>query len=242
MDITMTAVRRPEIIHKTLSSFANAFNNFKSHRLIVNIDPVGGTLFDEQRVIDICYEFFDNIIVKTPHKASFPKAFNWCWSQIETDIVFHLEDDFVLIQQIDISEILNILDAEPDLALMRLPLFRSGPKDMKTWNKFIPFNGKYFECPKDLRGSVGFCGHPSFIRKEFIDKCLPYLDDNLNPEKIFHRKGGILMEEVMKWRYGIFGTTNNPPIIKDIGREWIAKTNWQKKGNKAIFTEWEEIV
>lgn len=242
MDLTMTAVRRPPIVEATLKSFMGAFDGYKDHRLLINIDPVGGTKTDEKEVINVCESFFDNLTVKTPLKPSFPKAFKWCWENTESDIVFHLEDDWQLVKDIDIKAIKKILADEPDLALLRLSVFCTGNETTKTWNKFIPWNGKYFECPEDLKGAVGFCGHPSFIKKEFIDICLPHLDDDKNPEKIFHSRGSGLEKEILKWRYGIFSEQNSRPTINDIGRRWISKTNWQKKGNKAHFTEWEETL
>lgn len=240
MDIIMTAVRRPEVIKKTLTSFADALDNYAAHRLIVNIDPVGGTFFDLTEVKKICKSFFKEYLIRSPLKSSFPKAFQYCWEKSESDIVFMLEDDWELIRNINVQKILDTLISEPDLALLRLPMFQSGQDDMKNWNKFFPWNGKYFECPEDQRGCVGFCGHPSFVKKEFIKNSLPLLSEDLNPEKQFHARGSKLLKEVMKWRYGVWGKPNSPPTIIDIGRPWIAKTKWQKSGNKAHFTKWEQ--
>ena len=242
MDVLMTACRRPEIVHRTLQSFASALNNYEGHRLFINIDPVGGFLKDSDEVISVCNSYFDDVKTHTPVKSSFPNAFNWCWEKAESDIVFMLEDDWELIKDIDTQKILDILTSEPDLAILRLPMFRSTETEMKNWNKFFPWNGKYFECPEDQRGCVGFCGHPSFIKKEFVENCLPLIDNTLNPEKQFHRRGSKLLDEVLKWRYGVYSTPNSGPAIRDIGRPWIQKTNWVKKGNKAHFTEWHKEI
>lgn len=240
MDILMTAVRRPEVIKKTLASFADALDNYAAHRLIINIDPVGGSHFELTEVFQICKSFFKEFLFRSPSTPSFPKAFQHCWEKSESDIVFMLEDDWELIQNIDVQSILDTLNSEPDLALLRLPMFQSTENQMKNWNKFFPWNGKYFECPDDQRGGVGFCGHPSFIKKEFIRNSLPFLSKDLNPEKQFHSRGSKLLDEVMKWSYGVWGKPNSPPTIIDIGRPWIAKTKWQKSGNKAHFTKWEQ--
>ena len=151
-----------------------------------------------------------------------------------------LEDDWQLIKNIDIEKIQNILNSEPNLALLRLPMFQSTESQMKNWNKFFPWNGQYFECPEDQRGSVGFCGHPSFIKMKFIKNCLPLIDDTLNPEKQFHRRGSKLLDEVIEWCYGVYADQNSSPTIKDIGRPWINENGWQKSGNRAHFTEWEQ--
>ena len=241
MDLLMTACRRPEIVHRTLKSFANVLNNYDNHRLIINIDPAGGFLDDEEKVIEVCKSFFNRLKIRTPIKPSFPRAFKWCWEHAKSDIVFMLEDDWELIKEINVQKILDTLKSEKDLALLRLPMFRSTKNQMKNWNKFFLWNGKYFECPEDQRGCVGFCGHPSFIKKEFVQKCYPLLDDTLNPEKQFHRRGSKLLCEVLNWRYGVHAIPNNGATIRDIGRLWIAKTKWQKAGNKAHFTSWEQF-
>ena len=58
----MTACRRPEIVGRTLSSFASAMGNYNDHRLIVNIDPVGGTFDDSTKIREICKTFFKELL------------------------------------------------------------------------------------------------------------------------------------------------------------------------------------
>lgn len=241
----MTAVRRPEIIYKTLSSFANNLFNqelLESSRLIINIDPVGGPKECIDLIKDICYSFFlDRVTFRIPEKPNFSAAFKWLWKQTTADYVFHLEDDWELIRRININEIINVLDSESDLSLMRLPMFRSGFSIMKNWNRFYPWNGKYFECPKELKRSVGFCGHPSIIKKEFIKAIVDHINVMYNPEKQFHRGSVQILKTVDKYRFGVWGPQNSDPAIIDLGRDWLRNKPWQKKGTKAFFTEWEEI-
>jgi hypothetical protein len=49
------------------------------------------------------------------------------------------------------------------------------------------------------------------------------------------------MKEIDKWRYGVFAEQNQPPVIRDIGRKWMIENGYRKAGNKAFFTQWEEI-
>ena len=110
---------------------------------------------------------------------------------------------------------------------------------MKNWKYFYPFNGEFFECPKHLRREVGFCGHPSLIRGEFVQNIAPYLDQEKNPEKQFHHGRPELMQEIDCWRYGVFAEPNQPPAIRDIGRKWMIQNKFKKAGSKAFFTQWE---
>lgn len=239
MDITVTASRRSKVLKKTLESFKENLLKGVDCRVIVNVDPVG---LDEDPMlcVDICRLFFDNVLYRIQPTPNFSSAFKWVWSQVRSDYVLHLEDDWLLVRKVNLQEIIDILNAEPDLALLRLPQFCSGPKDMKNWNIFFPYNGTYFECPHDLKLTVGFCGHPSIIKHEFIQNTYPHIDTNLNPEKQFHRGPKAIMDEIPKWRYGVFAKPNQPNVIADLGRHWMVEHKLRKKGSKAWFLEWEK--
>jgi hypothetical protein len=111
---------------------------------------------------------------------------------------------------------------------------------MKNWNIFFPYNGVYFECPESLKRSVGFCGHPSIIKKAFIESTAPHINTKLNPEKQFHRGPEEIMKVVDKWRFGVYAKPNEPNAIADLGRRWIVEHKLRKKGSKAWFLEWEK--
>jgi len=242
--ITMTATIRPDILFQTLESFErNLFIDLHQYKIAINIDPVGIGIAKD--VKDVVFHFFGkkNCYIRTPSRASFPEAFKWVWSCIEEepdiDYVFNLEDDWKLLREHSLFSMMSRLEIEPDLALLRLPMFHANEKDMKNWNKFYPYNGKYYECPEELTLVTGFCGHPSLIRSKFVWDTATNIDTNINPEKQFHTTNVPVLDIVSKYRYGVVGVPGTGPLIKDIGREWLAGTNWQKKGNKAWFVEWE---
>lgn len=243
IDITITATRRAEILSRTLASFKkNLFQGAPALALaIINIDPVGpdpipGLARAAAR------KFFPAVLARAPRQASFPKAFKWVWSQTTSDFVFHLEDDWELLRPIDLDRMIEVMDHNPDLAILRLPWKRTDADSMKNWKYFFPWNGEFFECPEHLKREIGFCGHPSLIRGEFVRNAARLLDDTKNPEKQFHHGAEALLREVDKWRYGVFAEPNEPPAIRDIGREWMIENGWQKAGNKAHFTSWERKI
>jgi len=239
VEVTITATNRREVLFRTLTSFMENLL-FRCHvEAIINIDDIGDSAGVE-KVIRTVELFMPVKCSRQSLESNFGEAFKYCWQSVESDWVFHLEDDWELLERVEIREMVDILNEEKDLALLRLPQFKSNEKDMKNWNKFFPWNGKYFECPKDLIKTVGFCGHPSLIKGEFVKKCAPLIDGSMNPEKQFHSGNGPLLEEVMKWRYGVFSKPNSPAYIKDLGREWMVKNNFVKKGSKAYFTVWEK--
>jgi len=241
LDITMTATRRPEIIERTIQSFKENMLWNCDCLLTANIDPVGGSEEDGEAAARVMEKHF-NAHIRMPKVADFGGAFKWCWEQTTADYVLHLEEDWELLKPIDLSQILRLLELHKDLALLRLPAFPSTEKTMKNWNKFFLWNGEFFECPEDLRITVGFCGHPSIIKGEYIHRCVRWLESNRNPEKQFHKGGPRkLTAEVLRWRYGVFGGLCESPTVRDIGREWIVKSPWRKQGSKAFFNRWEKI-
>ena len=240
--ITMTATRRPELLERTLGSFKqHVWSPLHDWKLILNIDPVGHKI-PSIHVLDAAREYFDDITCLMPRQPSFPKAFIWTWTySYMAEYVFHIEEDWEFLRPIELDEMIGILNDTKDLALLRLPMFRSSEAHMKNWSHFYPFNGQYFECPADKRIELGFCGHPTLLRGEFVRRTTPLLLSDRNPEKQFHRGHPLLMEEIPKWRYGVFGKPNQGPAIRDIGREWMVEHGWAKEGNKAHFTQWTKV-
>ena len=240
IDITMTATLRPEIIERTLSTFKQ--NLFKNHpcRLIINIDPVGLDV-KPMEIVDLCGRYFREITFNIAQQPSFPKAFIWTWQQVETDYLFHLEDDWCLLREVDLQKMLDLMEKHKDLATLRLSAKPSNKDNCKSWNKFLPWNGEFFECPENLIRTIGMSGHPSLIRGRFVKRTIVHLDDRSNPEKQFHHFGHMpIMQEVFKWRYGLFMGREEPKQIQDIGQRWLIDTDFRKNGpNKAFFTVWE---
>jgi hypothetical protein len=239
MDITITASRRSQVLRKTLESFKTNLLGDLPCRVIINIDPVG---VDEapEFCLDVCRMFFDDVCYRIQSVPNFSDAFKWTWSKVKDDYVLHLEDDWLLLRKVDLKDILWTLHSEPDLALLRLPQFRSGANSMKNWNLYFPYNGVYFECPEILKMEAGFCGHPSIIKGSFVKSIAPHIDTKTNPEKQFHRGPKEIMCVVKKWRYGVYAKPDEPPAIADLGRKWMVENKLRKKGNKAWFTQWEK--
>lgn len=247
IDITITATARPEILRRTLNSFH--YLMFKLHsniirNVFVNIDPAGPG--DVHETAGVCREFFpsDKLTIHIPHQPSFPKAFIWTWQQtLSTDsaCVFHLEDDWELQELVDLQHLFMLLYLYPDLSVLRLSAFKSGTHILKCWDKMIYWNGTFYEVPPDLRGLLGFCGHPSLIRKDFVQAVLPHLDDTKNPEKQIKGNHPQFGSYILEHRFGVFQYQDAPPTIKDIGRQWMVDNRYRKSGPKAWFTQWEEI-
>lgn len=242
IDITMTATCRANIVNKTLLSFTrNMFNSCSNEhcfRLIVNIDPVGP---DTQVAVEyVCKEYFNNIIINKPDSAHFPRAFKWCWSQVSAAYVFNLEDDWELMRFVCLVDMTSLLDGNSALALLRLPAWRIEERS-KNWRYFYNFNGRYFECPSQHKREVGFCGHPSLIKGDFVKRASILLSDGVNPEKQFHARGKTeLMSLIDNYEFGVYGVQHQQRTIADIGRQWMLG-KYVKSGSKAFFKTWDKV-
>jgi hypothetical protein len=241
IDIAMTATRRPEVLRRTLDSFVeNMFKTTEGFRLIINVDPIGLPI-ESMDVVDVAYEYFDDIIFNLPKEPDFNTAFRYVLSTATSELVFHLQDDWKACYPIDIDEMVAILKKSPSLALLRLSMFSSDKDHLFNWEKHrFPWNGKYFQCPVTQRRQLGFCGHPSLIKNRFLKATIPVMDKKQNPENQFHSFFRVV-QEVEKWEYGVYLKPNSSRNIEDIGRDWMQENNWRKNSDKS-HTIWHPIT
>lgn len=106
---TTTAMARPELIERTYGSFKENMSgiDWGSTTLFVNIEPLPDANAVNS-VIEVCKQFFGRVVTRTPKEANFTKALSWCWNQVNTDYVLHLEDDWVLTSKIEFKDLLKL--------------------------------------------------------------------------------------------------------------------------------------
>jgi len=246
MDITMTAVRRPEVIEKTLKSFTkNLFTTPDDYNLIVNVDPVGEGTYDE--VVDVCRKYFANTIIFEVDEPSFPKAVIKVWKMVETDYFFHLEDDWILERPVDINILLGYLERNKDIACMRLY-----KEDIPFTNKPTIFGCKYEWCgtrsftdtyflPKQNSNNSKnqFGLNPVLIRKKFIDESLPLMVNNKNPEKQFRVNNSTMNNILKRWQFAIYGKPGDKRLVwGKNGLYWRQQSQYKKPRDGSGFTTW----
>ncbi len=242
-DIMCTATMRPEILKRTFDSFiTNLFGDrIKDACLHINIDRAGtgadyhaGKLRQIMRYLDEIP--FRSVRINIPDEPSFSRAFYWCLGGLTHDLTFNLEEDWELLTKIDFDGMVNEFDDLNSLVHLRLSSF--GPSrahELKQWNKWIPWNGKWFTIPRNLRGTIGWCGHPSLNRTSFLMFFASLMDPSRNPEKQIKGAYPIILDSL----FGVYHKRGAPPAIKDIGRKWMVENGYQKQGSKAHFTNWE---
>lgn len=246
-NITTTATLRPELLQKTFESFTdNLFKeNIKKAHLILNIDFAGIKEYEEvtnklQSIYKILDSFdFGSYTIRYGNPPHFPTAFMWVMNQIKYPLFFNLEEDWELLYEVDFPKMVNLFDKYPDLAHLRLSFFPSEKETLKNWNRFLDWNGEFFEVSCNLKGTIGFAGHPSLNSSNFMKQCLPHMNPLSNPEKQIKHTNPAIKQIINEYRFGSFQEQSKSRSINDIGRSWMVNNNFRKKGNKAFFTNWQ---
>lgn len=207
--------------------------------LIINVDPVGPGKSAEE-VLDVVSKYFPDYTSRCPESPNFPTAFKWAWSSIkpDTEYVFHLEDDWLLNERIDVDEMIALME-RADLGGLRLTWKPTKEYKAKTFNRFFDWNEQeqFFECPQEEADQQGICGHPTLFDAELIRLIAPFLDEVSNPEKHMHNNRYI-RALVLQYHFGIFAKQNQPRTITELGEKWRLHCGWKKAGIRAFFTHW----
>jgi len=124
MDFTTTAVVRPHVLDRTLGSFSKNLKdiNLKECRLVINIDPLPP--IKRKNVIIVARKYFGDVKYNLPKTANFTAAYNWIWSNAETEYIFNLEDDWELIKPVSIQKVLGYFDKNKKLLQVLLRAYR----------------------------------------------------------------------------------------------------------------------
>lgn len=241
VDVVTTATLRPGTLRQTLDSFRALFDQHTHWRLILNIDPVGEPGVRPVDVQRVASDYFREIVVRQPAQASFPAAWYWAVSKLEAEYVFWLEDDWELFRDVDFQEMLAILDANHELATLRLPRWLATDTfrqwNRKTLSSWSPC-GRYGLIPQELKIHCGYSNNPSLTRREFLQPMLPHFHGPTDPEKQIAGFNPILRPWVAHWEYGVLQRPNEGPAVLDIGEKWRKEFNVGKGKDKVRFQTW----
>lgn len=211
LDVTITAVRRPEVFFLTAESFRkNLFaGNFRT-RAILNIDPLGGSIADGDEVERIARANFDEVLVRKTQTGSFGDAVRWTWSNARTPWILHLEDDWLLVRKIDIAA-LNAEMEEPGVIAVRFYLKRNR---RSIYRRRISLN-------------------PSFMKLEVLQRMLADFNPELDPEKQ-------LPELPEKEKVRVHGRARAPQIVLDMGKNWRGAIGVDKTLEAGIVSKFSQ--
>jgi len=220
IDITTSATLRPALLDQTLTSFrSNMLTDEHDYRYIINVDPIGEKASQDD-VLDVARSHFKEVIHRKPETPCFAGAVIWCWQQTSSDLVFHLEDDWILVKPINLSMMLNTIGDFSKYHSFRLSKTRVGfpPGQRVAPYKHLSLN-------------------PVFIRQSFIREAVKYMMPNKNPEKQLRIVDPECGRFIKKTNHCIYVEQGNKAIVKDIGRNWMERTKLYSKVTG--FLEWK---
>ena len=240
IDITMTAVLRPEILKETLDLINKniCYKDPNRFRLIINIDPIGENVKPE-KLVKLAKKKFKNVVYNIAKTPSFPKAVKWIWQQTTAKYVFHCEDDVNILRKININDMISILDKYKELSSLRLFKEKTSKrKNMRIFNCQWKYNNDGFYQANDWKKQFGL--NPILIKQEFIKEAVSLMVDNINPEKQFRYSQEYMRPLIKKWKYGIYTKPGEERLIDGRkGQRWKDKIKLDKPNGKT-FTIWEK--
>lgn len=218
---TTTATIRPELIDATYASFASNLTgvNLKSCELIINVDPMpSAKLINRHSVVEVAQKYFGKVTYNFPEIANFPNALKWVWSNVKTEYVFNLEDDWRLTTTVDVTNLIAILKKNTNCMGISLNAYLFGSN---------PFR---------IRLS------PGLFRGNWVKEASAYLAPNSCPEKQLRSKLPANLNKPML----NYPEYKNPKlgkiIVADTGRSWREKRGLIKNSQNSNvgFTTWKK--
>ncbi|HEY6225490.1 MAG TPA: hypothetical protein VI282_00050 [Verrucomicrobiae bacterium] len=241
IEITIVAARRPTLLARTLESFhANLFRHFQISRALINIDPVWGSQKDSDDCAALIKNYFPNPAIFRPETAGFAAAVKRVWTNSKADFIFHIEDDWVLNEEITPAILGHFND--PSIAQVSLV------SREKNWDRARRGDFHFVKRRSILFGAIkipfrkkvpAFTTSPAFTRGDFARKWASLMDEKLDPEKQAYMGINPLLEKFVRpFRNYLYPGKVNEITIADTGREWRESQNIEKKiiDGKSVWT------
>ncbi|PCH49534.1 MAG: hypothetical protein COC17_08320 [Hyphomicrobiales bacterium] len=226
-DLTIVSGRRPELLEATLESFfKKIINNIGFTNFYANVDPFCGTLEDGDKCCEIIKHYFPTCHIFRPEKASFGHAVKRLWQATTSDYVLHIEDDWLMLEDIHRS----------DVEL----LFNNETKTVSFMTKEKDWNGKNLHHQAYRKNKLLGLTYsrtrinvhttsPCFLDGEFARMSGKLLDGDFDPEKQF--RNGVnpdLESYALQYKNRFFIGTKQNIVCEDIGRDWRNSKNINK--------------
>jgi len=212
LEFTTTAMARPSILQATYESFSSHLKgvDFSESTLYLNIDPLPPDV-DPNACVEVAKQFFGTVIPNMPSSANFTAAVQWLWKSVQGEFFIHLEDDWSLSCDVNISAMLKRLEPEDVLQVPFRAYYRA-------------YKGK----ERSYQGKV--CLSPSLLQGDFARKMSKIFNLSQNPE-IQLRGDNLGGGRAVPY-------PKREIIIKDIGRKWLSESAYEKPKVKHKFTSW----
>ena len=231
---TTTATARIDIVERTFKSFYNNLKDvdFKKCTLWINIDPAPKGI-NRLPIIDMAKKYFGTVQANLPTEPNYTAAYDWVWTRASSDIILNLEDDWKLIEEVSINDLLKQFENTP--TLYEVVFNRYNREELRRWGY------KYPSVPTS----------PALMHARYYKEIAGKLDYNINPESQVQHNTDKEFKILLPFRnfpvnpkhyVSCFPEDLSKVICVDIGREWIDKTRFKNPANsnlkKVNFTSW----
>lgn len=229
MDLSLICGRRPGLLARTLESFGERlFRHVPVARVIVNIDPIFGDEQQGSETRDVARRAFPQAEVHMPETPGFCAAVQRNWAASTADYIFHLEDDWLLNEDIT-SDVFRHFD---DATIGQVSL----ESREKKWN--WETRGVY-HTSRTKRRLFGiklpiyrvipfFTASPCFVEGGFARGSAKLMDPVYDPEKQFSAGVNKPLERFVANRRNRLIRAREGFLVTDIGRDWRADRGIEK--------------
>lgn len=143
----------------------------------------------------------------------------WGLVPVEADYVLHLEDDFVLNDDLDLDNLLDVLDNHPHLAQLVLKRQSWGPAEERVGGIVEQWPDCYEDKTDGLHHwaehRLFWSTNPSIYQTRMLDHGWP---DPPACEGAFTQK---ILDDSPDWRFAFWGRKTDPPRVHHIGDERV---------------------
>ena len=221
VDVCLISGARPELLFQTLDSFQNRLlKKLNISKCIANVDLFGGDESQRGKCVDLVLDYFRQAEVYTPPVPHFTAAVKRVLERTSQSIVLHLEDDWLLREDVEPELLFSKLNEETRALKF---LFKEKNKNLQRDGQFDidwirrKFLGITWQKKPYNRHSTS----PGFFDGDFIREWAARMDLSLDPEK--QAKPFLnphLFEYVSRYRSELVAGLTQPELIMDIGRAW----------------------
>lgn len=226
--ITLTAVRRPDVLERTLASFnAHLYPGWPEGPVYVNLDPAMGDNEAQSKTLAVLNEYFPEARVYTPQAAGFGAAVKRLWQAVPDGPVLHFEDDWRCVAQIDLQAALGFLDETT--RMVSFLTAHHGRKGARAFSETQMKTRHFWGLIKRRQTVPLFNTGPALADGAFLRACAARLNPDLDPEKQMRRP---LNPELNDWLDGykcqFLKTPEGGHLLEDSGRDWRADKGIEK--------------
>lgn len=231
VELTVVAARRPALLARTLESFhQRLFRHFRLARASINIDPAWGGEVEAAECVTVMRSLFPDAVVFAPEKPGFTAAVKRLWSHSHAEYIFHLEDDWLLMEDVQPDDLSPFDD--PTVAQVSLMAKE------KNWDRaqrgdyhYVKRRARLLGVPLPYRiKRNAFTTSPAFTRGTFARGWAQLMDEAFDPEKQTYSGWNPPLEKFARGlRNYIHSGRQHYSLVVDTGREWREARNIEKK-------------